>query len=154
MSEPVLLTPQIRALIGRAMWDAETTLVRSDDILRYHEAIGDTDIRYDNDGTLLAPPLFLPAFHHGGSIGEDGRRSKPGEIEFDLPVKNRLMAGCDIRFGNPIRAGDTITATTLITSLNEKQGSTGSMLLIETTTTYTNQHGEVHRSETWVVIRR
>ena len=154
MSDNVLLTDSVKALIGRLMWDPETALVRDSDILRYHEALGDPMIIRDDAGVLLAPPLFLPPFHHGGTIGEDGRRSKPGELDIDLPVKRRLMAGCDIRFDNPIRAGDTITATTTIANLTEKQGSTGPMLLIETATVYTNQHGAVNRVETWVVIRR
>lgn len=154
MSTPTLLTDAVRALVGRPMWDPETALVKESDILRYHEAIGDTMIVRDADGVLLAPPLFLPPFHHGGSIGADGRRRKPGELEIDLPVQRRLMAGCDIRFETPIRAGDTITATTTIASLTEKQGSTGPMLLIETATVYTNQNNAINRVETWVVIRR
>jgi len=149
-----LLTDAVRALIGKPMWDAETVEVHESDILRFHEAIGDTLLVRDAQGILCAPPLFLPPFHHGGTIGADGRRRKPGELEIDLPVEKRLMAGCDVRFELPIRAGDTITATTLITNLTEKQGSTGPMLLIETATTYANQHGQVNRVETWVVIRR
>ena len=154
MNTNILLTEAVKALIGHAMWDAETVEVHESDILRYHEAIEDPMIVRDDDGVLLAPPLFLPPFHHGGTIGEDGRRSKPGELDIDLPVKRRLMAGCDIRFDVPIRAGDTITATTTITNLTEKQGSTGPMLLIETATAYTNQKGQTNRIETWVVIRR
>ncbi len=154
MSDAVLLTPEVRALIGKPMWDAETALVRESDILRYQEALGDTMIVRDDDGTLLAPPLFLPPFHHGGTIGEDGRRSKPGELEIPLPVKRRLMAGCNVSFGTPIRAGDSITATTTIANMTEKVGSTGPMLLLETRTEYRNQEGELNRSETWVVIRR
>ena len=149
-----LLTPAVMALIGQLMWDPETVPVHAADIERYHEAIGDPLRVHDAAGVLLAPPLFLPPFHHGGSIGPDGRRRKPGEIDIDLPLPRRLMAGCDIRFDVPIRAGDTITATTRITGLTEKQGATGPMLLLETATTYTNQKGEINRVETWVVIRR
>ena len=154
MSESVLLTPEVKALVGRAMWDPETALVRESDILRYHEALGDPMIVRDDAGVLLAPPLFLPPFHHGGTIGEDGRRRKPGELEIPLPLPRRLMAGCNVSFGVPIRAGDTITATTTITGMTEKVGSSGPMLLLETATVYRNQHGQVNRTETWVVIRR
>ena len=154
MAADTLLTPELLAFVGKPMWDAETSLVRESDILRYHEALGDTMIVRDTDGVLRAPPLFLPAFHHGGTIGEDGRRRKPGEFDLPVRVKRRLMAGCSVDFGVPIRAGDTITATTTIESLTERQGSSGTMLLIVTATEYRNQRGELNRVERWTVIRR
>lgn len=149
----VLLTPEIAALVGRPMWDSETALVRNEDILRFYEMLGE-EPRRDGEGTLVAPPMFLPAFHHGGTIGEDGRRIKPGEIIFDVPVPNRLMAGCEIEFRTPIRAGDVITAETTIVDLYEKQGSTGPMLFIVTETVYRDDAGDVKRSERWTIIRR
>jgi 3-methylfumaryl-CoA hydratase len=149
----VLLTPEIRALVGRPMWDAETALVREADILRYLEMLGD-EPRRDADGRLVAPPLFLPPFHHGGTIGEDGRRSKPGEQVIDAPTPNRLMAGCAIDFGRPMREGDLVTATTTIADVYEKEGSRGPMLFVVTETVYRNQAGVVHRTERWTIIRR
>ncbi len=149
-----LLTPELVALIGTPMWDAQTVGVREEDILRYQEALGDPMIVRDANGVLRAPPLFLPAFHHGGSIGEDGRRRKPGEIDLPVRVKRRLMAGCSVDFGVPIRAGDTITATTTIESLTEKPGRDGPMLLIVTAAEYRNQRHELNRVERWTVIRR
>ena len=106
------------------------------------------------DGVLIAPPLFLPAFHHGGTIGEDGRRRKPGEYDLPVRVKRRLMAGCSVEFGAPIRAGDSITASTSIESMTEKQSSKGPMLLLVTATEYRNQRSELNRIERWTVIRR
>ena len=153
MAEP-LLTPELLAFVGQPMWDAETCLVREDDILRYQEALGDAMIVRGADGVLIAPPLFLPAFHHGGTIGEDGRRRKPGEYELPVRVKRRLMAGCSVEFGLPIRAGDSITASTSIESMTEKQSSKGPMLLLVTATEYRNQRSELNRIERWTVIRR
>jgi hypothetical protein len=154
MNAGTLLTPELLAFIGKPMWDAETVQVREADILRYQEALGDGMIVRDADGVLRAPPLFLPAFHHGGVIGNDGRRRKPGEFDLPVPVKRRLMAGCSVDFGVPIRAGDTITATTVIESLTEKNGASGPMLLVVTATDYRNQRGECNRIERWTVIRR
>jgi hydroxyacyl-ACP dehydratase HTD2-like protein with hotdog domain len=149
----VLLTPEIEALIGQPMWDAETALVRNEDILRYLEMLGDPSSR-DADGKTVAPPMFLPPFHHGGTLGDDGRRYKPRELIIDAPTPNRLMAGCEIDFGEPMRAGDIVTATTTVVDIYEKQGSTGPMLFIVTETSYRNQHGIEHRSERWTIIRR
>ena len=153
MADP-LLTPELLAFVGKPMWDAETSLVREDDILRYQEALGDAMIVRDADGVLVAPPLFLPAFHHGGTIGEDGRRRKPGEYDLPVRVKRRLMAGCSVEFGVPIRAGDTVTACTTIESMTEKHSGKGPMLLLVTATEYRNQLGELNRIERWTVIRR
>ena len=149
-----LLTPELMAFVGRPMWDPQTLQVREEDILRFQEALCDSLIVRDGDGVLRAPPLFLPAFHHGGAIGEDGRRRKPGEFDLPTPVKRRLMAGCNVEFGVPIRAGDTITATTVIEGFTEKPGRDGPMLLMVQATTYRNQHGETNRVERWTVIRR
>ena len=149
-----LLTPELLAFVGKPMWDAETSRVREDDILRYQEALGDPMIVRDADGVLIAPPLVLPAFHHGGAIGEDGRRRKPGEVDLPVKVKRRLMAGCSVEFGARIRAGDTITASTTIESVTEKQSSNGPMLLLVTATEYRNQRDALNRIERWTVIRR
>lgn len=149
-----LLTAELRAFIGKPMWDPETVPVREEDILRYQEALGDSLVVRDENGVLRAPPLFLPAFHHGGQIGEDGRRRKPGEFDLPTRVKRRLMAGCSVEFGVPIRAGDTITATTVIEDLKEKAGRDGAMLMVVQTTTYRNQFDEINRVERWTVIRR
>ncbi len=149
----VLLTHEIRALVGRPMWNPETALVREEDILRYVEMLGEEPSR-DADGRWIAPPLYLPSFHHGGSIGKDGRRTRPGEIVIDAPVQNRVMGGCAVEFDEPIKAGDIITASTTISDIYEKRGRTGPMLFIVTETTYRNQHGNTMRSETWTIIRR
>lgn len=152
MSE-TLITPTILSLVGRPMWDAETALVRDSDILRFYEMLGDDPV-YDAAGGLIAPPLFLPPFHHGGVIGDDGRRIKPGELVLDVPVTNRLMAGCTVEFHGPVRGGDTITATTVVADIYEKPGSTGPMLFIVTETSYTDARGSLKRTERWTIIRR
>jgi hydroxyacyl-ACP dehydratase HTD2-like protein with hotdog domain len=152
MSE-TLITPAIAGLVGRPMWDPETALVRDTDILRFYEMLGDDPI-YDASGTLIAPPLFLPPFHHGGVIGEDGRRIKPGELVLDVPVTNRLMAGCAVEFHESMREGDKITATTTVADIYEKKGSTGPMLFIVTETSYTDARGSLKRRERWTIIRR
>lgn len=152
MSE-TLITPAVAELVGRQMWDSETALVRETDILRFYEMLGENP-RYDSSGKLIAPPLFLPSFHHGGVIGEDGRRIKPGELVLDVPVANRLMAGCSVEFHEPMRDGDLITATTTVADIYEKIGSTGPMLFIVTETSYTDARGSLKRNERWTIIRR
>lgn len=127
--------------------------VREVDILRFVEATG-ARLRRDAAGVLIAPPLFLPPFPPGDSIGHDGRRRPDvvGSGEGALPY--RLMAGCEVEFGTPIRAGESITATCTLDSVVKKDGRTGPMLLTTTATTYRDHRGEVKRVERWTIIHR
>lgn len=127
--------------------------VRDVDILRFIEATG-ARRRIDADGVLVAPALFLPAFPPGDPIGHDGRRRPValGSGEGALPY--RLMAGCEVEFVAPIRAGDAITATSTLDSVVEKAGRTGPMLLTTTATTYHDEQGAVKRVERWTLIHR
>jgi len=64
------------------------------------------------------------------------------------------MGGCEVTFGAPIRAGETIRISTTFDSVVEKQGRGGPMLLVSTATTYRNTDGELKRIERWTVVHR
>jgi hydroxyacyl-ACP dehydratase HTD2-like protein with hotdog domain len=150
-----LVTDEMRALVGTQAWPPQTIEIRESDILRYLEATGDHDLRRDEHGMLLAPPMFLPPYAVGGPIGEDGRRARPGEIVIAPEgLVRRLMGGCDITFSAPIRAGETITCTSTFADIYEKQGRDGPMVLVVTDVTYRNADGEHKRSERWTIIHR
>jgi hydroxyacyl-ACP dehydratase HTD2-like protein with hotdog domain len=145
----------VEALIGRPAWEPVQAEVAATDILRYQEAVGNTRQVTDDDGTLLAPPLFIPPFAVGGTIGEDGRRRRPGEVVIDHPsIRRRLMAGCDVQFSAPIRAGETIHASSTYESVVEKAGRAGPMLLVTTANEFRNAVGELKRIERWTIIHR
>lgn len=145
----------VEGLIGRPAWDPVEADVTAADILRYQEAVGNTRRIEDDDGTLLAPPLFIPPFAVGGTIAEDGRRRRPGEVVIDHPaIRRRLMAGCDVQFSAPIRAGETIRASSTYESVVEKAGRTGPMLLVTTANEFRNAVGELKRIERWTIIHR
>jgi 3-methylfumaryl-CoA hydratase len=155
MTDDSLVTPQMRALIGQPQWPAQSVEVHGADILRYLEATGDSDVRRDDDGVLLAPPMFLPPFAVGGVIGEDGRRARPGEtLVRPEGLVRRLMGGCDIIFGEPIRAGELITATSTFVDIHQKQGRDGPMVFVVTDVAYRNEHGTHKRTERWTIIYR
>lgn len=127
--------------------------VREVDILRFIEATGAIR-RVTADGMLVAPPLFLPAFPPLDPIGGDGRRRSVAAGPGDGALPFRLMAGCDVEFAAPIRAGESITATSTLESVVRKSGRAGPMLLITSTTAYRNGLGELKRIERWTVIHR
>ena len=149
------ITEQVRSLLGSQAWPPQQVEVHEADILRYAEATGDRADEHTEAGELLAPPMFLPPFAVGGRIGEDGRRERPGERNISLPgLDRRLMAGCEIEFGAPIRAGETIIATCRFTDIYEKSGRDGSMVFVVTEVQYRNEQGESKRVERWTVIHR
>lgn len=149
------MTAELRALIGRAAWPAQTVQVHEADILRYLEATGDRDIRRDEAGVLLAPSLFLPPYAVGGTIGQDGRRARPGETVIAPPgLVRRLMGGCDVTFSSPIRAGEAITCTSTFVDIHQKTGRDGPMVFVVTDVTYRNENGEHKRTERWTIIHR
>ena len=136
-------------------WAAAEVQVRQADIIRFHEAIGMPPPQVAPDGTMTAPPLFLPAMAFGGDIGVDGRRRRPQEVAIDHPaLRRRLMGGCQVSFEAPIRAGETIRATTTFDSVVEKQGRDGPMLLVTTATEYRNSDDELKRIERWTIVHR
>lgn len=145
----------LESLIGRPAWDPVEVLVRASDIQRYEEAVGYSGRVDDGADGVVAPPLFLPPFAVGGAIAEDGRRRRPGEVPIDHPaVRRRLLAGCDVRFEEPIRAGETIRASTTYESVSEKVGREGPMLFVTTATEYRRVDGALKRVERWTVIHR
>jgi hypothetical protein len=145
----------VEAMLGRRAWRSVEALVRAPDIERYHEAIGMAPPEPAVDGTLVAPPLFLPPFAVGGEIRADGRRHRPEELIIDHPaLRRRLMGGCDVTFLAPIQAGEVIVAETKFDSVVEKQGRDGPMLLVTTVTEYRASDGTPRRRESWTIVHR
>jgi hydroxyacyl-ACP dehydratase HTD2-like protein with hotdog domain len=145
----------VEALLGRSVSAASEVLVRASDIERYHEAVGLPPPAPAADGSVIAPPLFLPPFAVGGQIGVDGRRRRPDEVVIDHPaLRRRLMGGCEVFFEEPIRAGEMISAETIFDSVVEKLGRNGPMLLVTTATTYRGAEGRTRRLEKWTIVHR
>jgi 3-methylfumaryl-CoA hydratase len=145
----------LQQLIGSAAWPEQQVEVHEADILRYVEATNSAPPDRDTDGVLLAPPMFLPPFAVGGTIGEDGRRARPGETVVVVPgLDRRLMAGCEIAFSAPIRAGETIVASATFAEIYVKEGRSGPMVLVVTEIRYRNRDGEDRRIERWTIIHR
>jgi hypothetical protein len=147
---------RIEALTGTKAWADTEALVREADIVRYHEALGLPAPIVGPDGVMTAPPLFLPPAAVGGEVAVDGRRHRPGEVVIDVPgARRRVMGGCEVTFGAPIRAGETIQVSTVFDGVVEKRGRTGPMLLVSTATAYRRAgDGELKRVERWTIVHR
>lgn len=155
MSEWQSAYERITGLIGQPAWAPSEALVRASDILRYHEAVGLPAPRTGPGGALVAAPLFIPPTAVGGEVTIDGRRHRPGEVVFDVPgLRQRVMGGCEVTFGAPIHAGETIRVSTAFDAVAEKVGRSGPMLLVTTATEYRGADGELKRVERWTIVYR
>ena len=65
-----------------------------------------------------------------------------------------LDGGVDQEFYIPIRAGDTLTASTKIADIREREGKAGKMLFTTLETTYLNQNGDTVAVNRATVIAR
>ncbi len=54
-----------------------------------------------------------------------------------------LDGGIEYEFFYPIRAGDTLVASSIIKDIIGREGTTGKLVFVITETTYTNQRGDL-----------
>jgi acyl dehydratase len=95
-------------------------------------------------GGVIAPPLFFLAATRRvvprSGLVADGQYSDFG-VE---GVHGRtVQGGQDVELFEPVRPGDTLTVSEVVDSIEEKTGRSGKLVIVSTTTTYTNQHGAV-----------
>ncbi|RJP26915.1 MAG: MaoC family dehydratase [Candidatus Abyssobacteria bacterium SURF_5] len=123
-------------------------------IRRFAEAIGDENPLYRDEeyarrsryGGIIAPPTFPTVF------GFEGEKVMEG-LQFDCA---RLLHGeQEYEYYQPIRPGDTMSYSTKIVNVDEKQGKSGPMDIVTTEMTGCNQKNErVFVARSTVVIRR
>lgn len=131
-----------------------TMEVEKGHIRRFAQAIGDDNPLYlDEDyakkgryGGIIAPPTFPTTF------GFEGEGVLQG---LDINYARLLHGEQEYEYFSPIKAGDTISFSTTITDITEKEGKSGAMDIITTETTGHNQNNEkVFVGRSTVVIRR
>jgi acyl dehydratase len=126
---------------GRIFESAKPLQVTSEMIADFCAAIGETNPLYTDpeaasagpDRGLVAPPSLAAIFGDGEYIF----RHFP---ELDT---RRLLAGIDVEFLTPIRAGDSITTISQIKEIYEKTGRSGPMVFIVIGSILRKHNGEV-----------
>ncbi len=99
---------------------------------------------------LPAPPGFF-----GHRLVIPGAGTPQGLQRFlDTPLKVRLDAGAEIEYLGDICAGDTLSGTSRLVSLEEKSGQSGPLLVSVTEFEYTNQNNELVAKSRHTVINR
>lgn len=145
MTQATVITDDMRAAIGRES-DPVTYEVDNTGCRQFARAVGYTNpIFYDETYAstkghrgILAPPGFLG---HPITIPSQQPRA-PGGFGLDIPFKRVLNGGTDVEYFDDVCAGDTLTATSKLADLNEREGRMGPMLILSTETTYKNQAGQ------------
>ena len=146
-----VITDEMRNQIGKE-GPPSTLEVDKTAIRMFARAVGHTDpVFYDEDEAkrrgyrgLLAPPHYLgtPVFNPKYSDPTFGGR-RGGMREFNTGLKRRLNGGTEIEYLGDICAGDTLTASSHIADIVQREGGIGTMLITTTETTYKNQMGQV-----------
>ncbi len=110
-------------------------------IRRFARAIGDSNplwqgeeyARQSKYGGIIAPPTLV------SMIGFE--EIQPEQIGL-APNAGMLHASTELECYQPVRAGDTITFTTRIAEVRERQGKMGKMTFVTLDITYKNQRQE------------
>ena len=147
-----LVGDDARAFIGKTTSTA-TGIVVKKEFQRWAAAVKDRNpLYFDADFArkhgyrdVIAPPVYVQYVTLGvadlDALRPDGI---PGGGSGDLPLPKcprRMAGGDDLTFYEPLYDGDVITATRKVTDIQQKQGRSGSFVLVHSLTTYTRQDG-------------
>ena len=142
VSESVI-TKEMKDAIG-VEYDPVVYQIEEGAILRFAEAIGDTNPIFNDKneasktkyGGIVAPPTFLRSIAHV--------KAPEPKVQVKSPYPANVDGGSEWEYFEPIKVGDTITATSYLADINERKGGKfGSMLIMVRETKYINQHGTV-----------
>jgi acyl dehydratase len=131
-----------RGIIGREFDRTTFPPVAAEEIIEYAHSCGETNPLFTDErtaakgphGGLIAPPTFVVRLR--------GRRFMPKDLPREL-ARNSFDAGKDIEFGEPVRVGDVLTATSTVHDIYEKTGRSGTMSFLVLRTVVTNQRDEL-----------
>ncbi len=129
-----------RSILGQVFDETDFPPITKDDILKFAEALGDTNPLYTDEeaaaqgpyGGLVAPPTFVTRLRPQKMTPEHMPRF--GKVGFD--------GGRDLESFTPVRPGDALKMVSTIHDIYEKTGRSGSMYFIVLRNEITNQNGE------------
>ena len=108
----------------------------------YYDEEHARDSRY---GCIVAPPGFFgwPAKSVASAVGLPDVVVDLQAALADAGFPRILDGGISYDFFLPVRAGDTLVASTRIEDISEKEGKTGTMLMCRFQTSYLSQNGDL-----------
>lgn len=151
---PEEITKFIGQAVGTSIFEVERETIR-----RFADAVDDPNPLYWDEeyakksrhGSIIAPPGFISSPWFSGRSTKWGSRDTTsaeatGELILALIKAGYgrvLDGGMEYEFFCPVRAGDTLTASSTIKDIVEREGKTGKMVFLFTETTFTNQNGDL-----------
>ena len=147
-----MLPEEVSHFIGKPE-DARTFEVEKGAIQRFADAVDDHNPLYWDEeyarnsrfDSIIAPPGFWgwPTERIKGALAFSGIRQELIHTLVEAGYSILLDGGIDYEFLKPVRAGDTLTASSKIKDIIERGGQMGKTAFVITETTYTNQNGDL-----------
>ncbi len=149
-----LVPPEAFEMIGKVV-GTQSGVVFEKEAQRFAAAVGDLNPVYFDDEAakaqgyrgIVAPPMFLPQVTQGvtrvDNLTTDGLAAGGNRRDVPLNVHRVMAGGEEIEFREPIYPGDTITSETKVVSIEEKEGRSGSFVIVTRASECTNQDGTV-----------
>ena len=137
MTQESAITPEMRAAVGVES-ESHVNEVEKGAIIKFAAAIGDTNPIFTDDeaarnsryGGIIAPPTFCRTMSSG-----------PMKVDVRSPYSANLDGGSDWEYYEPVRPGDRISVTAMVSNVFERPGRLGNMFFIQRETKYVNQFG-------------
>ena len=111
-------------------------------VLRFVQAVDDPNPLWQDEeyarksqyGGIIAPPTLIPII---------GFEPILEQVSQAIPQGTLLHGATELECYQPLRPGESVTVTTKIANIRERQGKMGKMTFITFENTYTNQRQEL-----------
>lgn len=155
-----LISEEMKGIIGKELVSKRSYPITQSDIRKWAIAVyfPDQPPAEFLDDPQVAPEEFNPfawatptpavRFSEMGATALEDVAGIPAP-----PVKFQLNGGVGCTYGVRMRPGDVITSSLSIVNYFEKSGKLGQMLFTDRADVWTNQNGEVVRTNTSTLIR-
>jgi len=163
-----LITAEMQAAVGTQIGQQVSYPVSASDIRRWATAIywpSAPPAKYLNadEAGLTAPEDMNPfawaalstvAPPQASAVrGHDPDRTEKSIGISGPGLKKQLNGGVKIRYGTPMRTGDTITSVRILAGYEEREGRLGRMLFTTMADTWTNQEQQLVKRTELTLIR-
>ena len=151
MSE--LITPEIRAWVGRAEPTPRVEVTRRD-IIKYAVATEQRQTKYLRGDE--APPMFVSGALREvvpiEALGPDGLPAS--SMLPELPLKRIMAGGTKTCYARPVRPGDVLVGKRTLADIYSKQGASGPLIFVIVATQVETEAGEPIMRQTQTRIVR
>ena len=158
-SADAIITPELRAWIGRETPLHELEIITSPDVRRYVDATGDANPLWLDDDYArrmgyqgrIFPPTLVGWMPFSFKEGTERANTDPTDLRRQLPLPsaytNVRNAGSETEWLEPVYLGEQLSTRTKITDIAARQGKSGLGI-------YIKEEEQVLNSKLRIVLRR